>query len=159
MPLHFIIDAYNVIRHASFGPPGKIKDEKPAFIEYVKRKRLCGSPKNRTTFVFDGFPDKALAFVSADNIDIVFSREEDADERIKRLAEKSANPRNIVVVSDDREIKLFVKSCGARVLGVEEFINAKEGKAEKNRDMLKPELSSSQIQSINQELKGLWLKQ
>ncbi len=74
------------------------------------------------------------------------------------MVEASKNPKNIVVVSDDREIKFFVKSVGARSIGVEEFIHPEGKPQRKKEDLIKSELNFSQISKINQELKALWLK-
>ena len=90
--------------------------------------------------------------------DIIFSREETADARIKRLAEASKNPGNIAVVSDDREIQFFIKSAGCRAIGVEEFINPPKKAPAKHEGLIKPELNYSQMSKINEELKSLWLK-
>ena len=93
------------------------------------------------------------------DIDVVFSREETADAKIKRMVEASKIPGNIAVVSDDREVQFFIKSAGARAIGVEEFINPPKKTQPKNEDLIKPELNYSQISRINQELKALWLKE
>ncbi len=73
------------------------------------------------------------------------------------MVETSKDPKNIAVVSDDREIIFFIKSVGASAIGVEEFINP-EGNPQKKEDLIKTELNYSQISKINQELKALWLK-
>jgi predicted RNA-binding protein with PIN domain len=113
--------------------------------------------------VFDSYPPVPGLKQNYVNVDIIFSRDETADEKIKKMVEKSSRPRNIVVVSDDKEIKLFVKSVGARVLGAEEFINRQEKQRnlkdeETAMSALKPELNYSEILKINRELKKIWLK-
>lgn len=119
---------------------------------------MCGSPKNKITVVFDGYFNPPGKTIEETGIDVVFSRRETADEKIKKIFESRGNPKNIVVVSDDKEIKFFVKSAGGRSLGIEEFINRKEKLQSRKRDLLKPELTYSQIYQINQELKKIWLK-
>ncbi len=160
MSLEFIIDGYNVINHPLFIPPKKIKDIKLALLEFIYRERLCGSLKNKISIVFDGYPDmQGLKEVDA-NINIIFSRQESADEKIKKLVEKSGNPKILVVVSDDREIKFFIKSLGAKHVGVEEFINSKKRPKPADIDgSLKIELTYSQMANINKELSKIWLKQ
>lgn len=113
---------------------------------------------NQITVVFDGYPKISAQNLEETDINVVFSREETADARIKRMVETSKNPKNIVVVSDDREIIFFVKSIGSRSISVEEFINPEEKPQRKKEDLIKPELNYSQISKINQELKALWLK-
>lgn len=108
--------------------------------------------------VFDGYPKVSTKDLEEPGIDIVFSRDQTADTKIKNLAESSKNPKNIVVVSDDREIQFYVKSVGAHVLGVEEFIVALKPKHQTiKEEQIKTELNYSQISKINNELKELWL--
>jgi len=159
MPLHYVIDAYNIINHIAFPPiHKKIKDPQRALLEFVKNRKPGRKSRNKVTLVFDGYPK-----VSADNsgeadIEVVFSREETADARIKRMVETSKDPKNIAVVSDDREIRFFIKSVGASAIGVEEFINPEQNPQRKKEDLIKPQLNYSQVSKINQELKELWLK-
>lgn len=93
-------------------------------------------------------------------IDVIYSGQESADTRIKRMVESSGNPKDIAVVSDDREIQFFIKSVGARSIGVEEFVapaaDRKQNRQEK--DLVKNELNYSQMSKINQELRELWLR-
>jgi len=163
MSLQYIIDGYNITRHPAFNCPKKIKDERQALIELISNRRLCGSLKNKVIIVFDGNPSRQEQSKAYANINIVFTRHQSADVWIKRLVESKTNPKDIVVVSDDKEIGFFVKSTGARVIGVEEFISRKkELPARQRTDIdtltIKPELTHSQIQKINQELRKIWLK-
>lgn len=64
-----------------------------------------------------------------------------------------------MVVSDDKEIRFFAKGLGARVMGVEEFLEP--GIAAPRRtasEHAKPELGQSEVRRINEELKRIWLK-
>lgn len=90
------------------------------------------------------------------NIKVIFSRNESADLRIKKIAELVANPKNLIVVSDDKEISFFIKSCGAKSISVEEFLGSKD-KAGKLSVLSEEELTYSQMHKINEELKKLWL--
>ena len=160
MSLQYIIDAYNIIHHAKFRYPHKrIKDSRSSLLEFIRFRRLTGSTKNKITLVFDGYPDKEESGRKDSNIEIIFSKDKTADERIKKIVETARNPKNIIVVSDDKEIRFFVKAAGAHCLNVEEFINPQEKIIQLKRDgLLKPELTYSQIHKINQEFKKLWLK-
>ena len=73
------------------------------------------------------------------------------------MVEVSSNPKNIVVASDDKEIKLFVRFLGAQTRSVEEFIDRKAN-LQSRQNLLKPELTYGQIQRINQELRKIWLR-
>jgi len=155
----YIIDGYNIISHSKFTPPHKkIKDPREALLEFIQTHKLCGSPKNKIVVVFDGHPNLASQKLDKEEIKVIFSKEESADNRIKKMVENQSNPKNTVVVSDDKEIRFFVRAVGARCLGIEEFIQpAIKDKVRPNHNLLKPELSYTQIAEINQELRKIWL--
>jgi predicted RNA-binding protein with PIN domain len=178
MSLRYIIDGYNIINHPLFiqqtTKRKKISDNYRTqyagalLLEFIKINKLCKSPKNTTIVVFDGYP-KASGEKIDTEMSVVFARTESADERIKKIVEGSGNARNTIVVSDDKEIRYFVKSMGAYAMGVEEFLlpaikthpilNAKDKKRQDREEAsLEVELTYRQMDEINQELKKLWLK-
>lgn len=163
MSLHFILDGYNVIKNSEIFFPHKLKDQRSALIKFIQEKRPCGSINNRITIVFDAKKAKSdfleqKTLNKKSNIEIIFSNNESADEKIKNMVDKSHNPKKIVVVSDDRDIQFFIRACGARSMSSEEFVN----KANPERKAIKTppamELNHSQAAKINQELKKIWLK-
>lgn len=159
MSLIYIIDGYNITSHNKFIPPDKkTRDPRQALLELIKTKKLCGSPNNKIVVVFDGYPDSSADKVDEYGIDIVFSRKETADTKIKRMVETHGNARNIAVVSDDKEIKFFIRALGARPVGVEEFICPQDKPQARHKDIFKPELSYTETEKINRELKKIWLK-
>lgn len=161
MSLQYIIDGYNIINHPLFIQHAnrKIKDSKTALLEFIRVNRPCASPRNRIAVVFDGYPDLSSRISDTTGTNVIFSKSETADERIKNIVEKAGNPKNVVVVSDDKEIAFFAKSCGAKALNIEEFIKrAKHLTGSEKKEPLKPELTYSQIHKINQELRQIWLK-
>jgi len=164
MSLAYIIDGYNIINHPLFARAHKkIKNPLNSLSDFIKIKRLCGSLKNKVIIVFDGYcpkgqePSRAGAGFS-----LVFSQESSADERIKSMLETAEDRKNIVVVSDDKEIRLFAKYSRVKSIGVEEFfapafqVSANASRTQKN--LSKQELNYSQVNKINEELKKLWLK-
>ncbi len=158
MSLHYIIDGYNIINHPQFTCTLKTSsDVRLSLLALIRAERLTGSSQNKVSLVFDGYPAHPLPDYNDTDINIIFSRKISADEKIKMLVEESGNRKNIAVVSDDKDIKFFVKSLGARSVGVEEFINRKKTQNLK-KDLLKHELTYSQTEQINRELKALWLK-
>jgi len=159
MSLQYIIDGYNIIKHSRFVGqlPKKTKDHREALVEFIKAQRLCGSSKNKITVVFDGYPDEQ-GLEKNTPIEVIFSRDKSADERIKNIVEVSVNAKTIVVVSDDKEIKFIVRSLGADCIGVEDFVSRNRGGQRKNDDSTKAQLSYSQMESINREFRKLWLK-
>lgn len=93
---------------------------------------------------------------------VIFSEIDSADERIKRIIEKSENKKNIIIVSDDNEIICFAKFSRVKSMSVEGFIgqrkNISAGNALKERNPSKDTLNYSQVDKINEELKKIWLK-
>jgi len=159
MSLQYIIDGYNLINNPSFVRGNKnIKEPSLTAVRAIKTGRLTGSLKNKVCLVFDGYPSPE-AEKSDSHIEIVFSRKITADEKIRKMVEESGMRKNIVVVSSDREIKMAVKSLGARCISVEEFIcEKKKFSVPRDKETFKSDLNYSQIERINQELKKLWLK-
>lgn len=159
MSLQYIIDGYNITNHPKFIKliPKKYSDVRLALIQFIKMSRLCASPNNKCLVVFDGYADSSLDNLEAGNIEIAFSRRVSADERIKRLVELAYAPKNIIVVSDDKEIKFFVRSCGAKSMSVEDFVGAQEERALRKNLTPETEISYTQMHKINEELKKLWL--
>lgn len=157
MSSQYIIDGYNITNHLLFNRliPGKKKEPRISLLDFLINKRPCGSPKNKVIVVFDGFSDLPQP-QGRFNIEVIFSGRKTADERIKKILEESPNPRNIRVVSDDKEIRFFARYCHAESLSVEDFIKPKSTPVRK--EALKPELNYTQIHKINQELSRIWLK-
>jgi len=160
MSLLYIIDGYNITHHPTFTKDTfkKNKDSRVALIELIKAKRLCGSSNNKVAVVFDGYPESGWQNADTGNIHVVFSRRQSADERIKKIAELSANPKTVVVISDDKEIKFFVKAAGCRHMGVEEFISSKERSLSKKESVSEVKVTYAQMSRINEELRKIWLK-
>lgn len=161
MSLQYIIDGYNLINHPLFNRPDKHSpDPSTALAAFIRVNRLTGSLKNKVTIVFDGYPPSCGTNYGDSGINVIFSRKISADEKIKILVEQTADRKNIIVVSDDREIKLCVQSLDACSKGIEDFIRPKEksGDFHKENSAAEQKLNYSQMQKINQELKKIWLK-
>ncbi len=158
MSLQYIIDGYNVIKHSQFNRIHK-HSEDPAgdLLAFIRIRKPALNSQDKVLIVFDGYPKANSA--DGSNPRLIFSRKISADEKIKRIVEESADRKNLVVVSDDRELQIMVKACGARCMAVEEFIATKtRPQSLKSHETLKPELSFTEIHKINQELRKIWLK-
>lgn len=169
MSLHFILDGYNIIKRSDFLETQVLKDARRDLVRFIGEKKPCGSSNNKVTVVFDGVED--LNFPrQRDNkgIEVIFTpplragagftSNSSADERIKKMVKDSKNPRRIVVVSDDKEIQFAIRSYGAHVTSVSEFIQKGNPSLKIPQNPPKIELSYQQIAKINQELKQVWLK-
>jgi predicted RNA-binding protein with PIN domain len=156
MSLQYIIDAYNLINHRQFKAKPSVNIQ-VSLINFLKINRLAGSKNNRIILVFDGFPPANSHLPEEEGLFCIFSRKLEADEIIKRIIEKSSQPENIVVVSDDKEVQTASRMLRARFCAVEEFLLGKR-KSIVVQDPADEKLTYSQIQKINNELKKLWLE-
>jgi hypothetical protein len=157
MSLLYIIDGCNVVNHESYNKLKNTSSTFSALARLINIKRLCG--KNSCVIVFDGHPHSKDAPMGDDRMEVIFSKSLTADERIKQLIEKRGNPKNMVVVSDDNEVKFYAKSAGAKAMGVRDFLEPAPKSAIRKDSSAEQELSYSQMEAINKELKRLWLKQ
>lgn len=160
MSLQFIIDGCNVTHHPDFlkSIPKRYLDSRADLIELIRIKRLCGSENNRSWVVFDGYVDPAINNLSSNNLNVIFSCGQSADDKIKGILENSGNARNFVVVSDDKEIIFFAKAYRAKAMSVERFIGIKAKRQGVNQDPMEIKIGFSAMHKINEELRKLWLK-
>ena len=163
MSLLFVIDAYNIINHPIFIRCQKhnTKDRRHAFLEFIRIRKLTGAASNRVIVVFDGYPDSGFDALQKEDayFDIIFSRKENADNRIKAIIEGHPNPRTMIVVSDDKEIRFYARSAGSKVMSAEEFLGERaKGKKQQQEEEPKKHVSFSDAHRINEELKKIWLK-
>ena len=121
--MQIIIDGYNLIyaidETRPYGSPRSSGAERRKLLELLgKYARLSGSS---LTIVFDGPPGKHGPG-DAENVNIIFSHEKSADRVIKGMVESSSHARDLAVVSSDREIRTFVKRCGANSVSTKAFV-------------------------------------
>lgn len=110
--------------------PKKLEDARDDLIRFIEVHRPQGSSNNTVTIVFDGQAG-VWGQPKSSQVKIIFSSGESADDYIKRAVSGAAHKKNIVVVTNDRDIKLYVRSQGARVKSVDEFlgrVNVSAGK-------------------------------
>jgi phosphoribosylpyrophosphate synthetase len=125
------------------------------FLKWIEAARPHGSAKNGVTVVFDGHPDH-FGGASEGEIRVIFSDGCSADDTIKRMVEEDAERHNCVVVSDDKDIFLYARSLGARVMKVAAFIEkSKEVRGGKIQG--EKYISLSRQENINKELYKIWL--
>jgi predicted RNA-binding protein with PIN domain len=158
MSLHYLLDGYNIIHQIESLTKGSLEDQRNQLVRYIEQNRPQGSLENQVTIVFDGRSD-VFGYASSSFVKVVFSKDEAADEKIKRLVYESERKRNIVVVTNDREIQYSVRAAGAKAVKVEEFF----GGAKKSGPQQKEKRSSKNISKtlefkITDELEKIWLK-
>ena len=90
----------------------------------------------------------------------LFSRKISADEKIEKLIAESADRKNIVVVTDDRQVQFSARSMHANVCAVAKFSGQKTARRsfEESGDVMETKVSFTNMQKINAELKEKWLK-
>ncbi len=128
--MNVIIDGYNMI----FSVPELGANIDKCDTEILRDKLLSlldqykGKRRHELVVVFDG-NEGASSTTSVSGIDIVFpSAGLDADEEIKSFVSNSKSPRQIIVVTDDRSIRQFVRKYGSKVVGPIEFFKSVQGK-------------------------------
>ena len=125
MPLHIIIDGYNLIRQSDtfrFLDRQSMQRGREALVDMLAAYKKIKS--HRITVVFDGAqaPPLAPQRDRVKGIIVEFSRNsESADTVIKRLARKER--QKALVVSSDREVIGVAESYGAATIGTEAFEN------------------------------------
>jgi predicted RNA-binding protein with PIN domain len=153
-----LIDGYNLIKRSSTLAQKKLEDGRQSLISFVERSRPQGSDRNKVTIIFDGKPGMYGLPVTTE-VRVFFTEYESADDKIKALVEDAANKKELVVVTDDRDLMLSVRKLGANVMSNADFI----GKADQSRKARpgpseKPKVISSTFEyQINQEFEKIWI--
>ena len=124
-----------------------------------------GSDRNEVVVVFDGKPGM-LGYEQGRGPKVFFSENESADDKIRHLIENSKRKKEIVVVTDDRELALSVRLLGASALPVKDFLlKVKRGnpadeplKAGQHKREDEKKISKTLEYKITDELEKIWLK-
>jgi predicted RNA-binding protein with PIN domain len=87
------------------------------------------SRKENIFLYFDGFENIPLSIPKGR---IYYSGKKPADVLIKKEIETAKNPKNLIVVSSDNELKNFARVCSCSIISSEEF--AKQIKIRQNDD-------------------------
>jgi predicted RNA-binding protein with PIN domain len=138
-----------------------LEDGRRGLLKWIDHSRPQGSVNNQVTVVFDGHPDYSGG-ASHGEIRVIFSDGCSADDKIKRMVEEMPAKKNCVVVSDDKEIFLYARSLGTKVMSVAAFTSVRAGaRAVRTRgaDSGGKYIPLSRQEKINKELRGFWLKE
>lgn len=120
-----LIDSYNVMRSTAFSDDFDLKllkNQREQFISLLSN--YAGSSNNRIIAVFDGGGSGEVFGNSESHgqIEVRYSAGgETADDVIKKIAADASNPREMMVVTSDKEISYYVRNCGAAVVSAVEF--------------------------------------
>ena len=116
----YIVDGNNVMGQT----PGWHRDKADARRRLLERVAAFNRvKKTRITVVFDGAPDRAFPEGSAFlGVRVLYAEPgSDADSRICRLVDASADRSGLTIVTSDRGLAFLVRSSGAVVLRSGEF--------------------------------------
>jgi len=126
---------------------------------------------NQVTVVFDGHPEHTNPFSYSTAVDspqsqgeirVIFSDGCSADDKIKLMVEEDLTRKNCVVVSDDKDIFLYARSLGTKVMSVSAFTSARstrKGVPGQDHGSGEKYISLSRQEKINKELRFFWLKE
>ncbi|MBF0533162.1 MAG: NYN domain-containing protein [Candidatus Omnitrophica bacterium] len=156
MSLHYLIDGYNVL-HQMPELSGQLDEQRRHLILLIESRRPQGSERNQVTVVFDG-RSGYYGRAEASAVRVIFSLDESADDKIRRMVNESNRVREIVVVTDDREIQRAVSAVGAKVEPVSRFLGRLDDAERKPRASGgKKQISKTAESAINQEMAKIWL--
>jgi len=127
-------------------------------LRWIDNARPHGSVNNHVTVVFDGHPDY-FGHVHQGDIKVIFSDGCSADDKIKLMVEEDPDQKNCVVVTDDKDIYLYARSLGARVMSVKSFKGAKSQGSYGRNETGSKNISLSHQAKINKEFSKIWLKE
>lgn len=151
---HYLIDGFNLYHQIRVLEDSKTP--RSDLVQYIRRNKLTGSKNNRVTIVFDGYETAEL------HVDpeyhIIFSDSRTADDVIKEIIRGVRHKRDVVVVSDDNEIRNAAREEGAQVWGTQQFLTSKKSRRSKGEEEDDRGLSPSQMMDITDEFKKIWNK-
>lgn len=150
--LVYIIDGFNLI-HKISNLEGSSRPHLE-LIYYIRNNKLTGSKNNRVLIFFDGGPNLD-AVRARGNFEIFFSHGQSADDLIKEKLSKFKKTSEVIVVSDDREIRDAAKKFGAKICRTADFLKTK--KKQIAREDVK-DISYALQHEITEELRKIWLK-
>lgn len=153
--MKYIVDGYNVIHKVVGLGSKRLLNQRESLIQMIELAQAQNKSFKDVTVVFDG-KEGIIAPSRRSAVKIIFSKKTCADKKIKHLVESSSFARDIVVVSDDRQVRFYASSAGAKRISVEEFLK-KLKQADKKKTISR--LTAMEKSVINEELEKVWLKE
>ena len=165
MSLHYVLDGYNIIQS---GPDeliarGNLQGKRDYLLSLLKTFLNKGAAGMQVTVIFDG--PESLPFFGSEpsssyyyGVRVVFSEGRSADVRIEELVNKLTNTGETVVVTNDRGLRRLIATSGVRFMSVDEFVRKILPVQGGGKQGVAREVEISAAESINKELKDIWLK-
>lgn len=161
MSLCFIVDGYNVIKRSGRFDDDDLRASRLKFFSFLETCRPQGSVRNHLVIVFDG-SSEVIGFREERPFEVIFTRGESADEKIKSMIQISKRPKDCVVVTDDRDLSIFARRCGAQIMGTLAFVAKGAPPRPRSKGLSakadKADLNIVEREKITQEMGRLWLK-
>jgi predicted RNA-binding protein with PIN domain len=163
MSLHYVLDGYNVTHQIPGLSTLTLEGQRQRLFQLLENQRPQGSLRNQVTIVYDGRSGFG-SLTAGVHPQVIFSCEESADDRIKRIVAEATNRKNMIVVTNDRDIQYYVRALGAQCITVHEFFGRRglattdqklQPKISKGSE--KKEISKTLESKITSELSELWL--
>ena len=163
MSLHFLLDGYNIIKQTPSLNRGTLENQRLGLIQWIGSNSPQGSAQNSVTVVFDG-KEEFFGSQSSGSVKVLFSQGQSADDLIKKMVEHYPFKKSVVVVSNDKDITLYVRALGAAVLSVKEFLGtaAKKSRPLSNEQHSQAAAAGKYVSltdqaKINKELEKIWI--
>jgi len=141
--LVYIIDGFNLVYQIK-GLKALINPH-IGLIDYIRNNKLSGSHNNQVVIVFDGAPNLE-AIERRGKFELLFSNQGSADDLIVNRIRKIKNKKQVVMVSNDCQLRDLVRNLGAAVCWVKDFIFSKKRTIEKKR------IRKTLVQSLKMKL-------
>jgi predicted RNA-binding protein with PIN domain len=100
-------------------------------------ERFIQNRNNSFSIVFDGFPPGSFSYRNRSG-KIYFSHKNTADSVIKNLIEKNNNPKLLIIVSNDIDIRNYARTYACDILTAEQFLQASNRSSPDSIDTDKP---------------------
>ena len=140
----------------------KLEERRWHLVRFIERNRPQGSANNSVTVVFDGNSD-AYGRMNSPVVRVIFSSGESADDTIKKIVAQEKNKKNVIVVTDDRDVQYAIRALGAKASSVKAFLSQGNGPGQTkpgkmSSDLTEKVISKSDESKITSEMKEIWLK-
>jgi predicted RNA-binding protein with PIN domain len=118
MSLHYLIDGYNLLYALPDIPTGSWEKKREALLRLIVKERPYGN--NKASVIFDS-REGAGSQSRHGEIQVIYTAGETADDWISHHVRRTANPRILIVVTNDQGLRRLIRGTGAKVMGTEEF--------------------------------------
>ncbi|MFW6134718.1 MAG: NYN domain-containing protein [Elusimicrobiota bacterium] len=153
MSVYYIIDGYNLIHCNAEIFSDNIQRARDYLTELIRIKRPHGSPRNNITVVYDGQP--GVSSPSAKEIDVRFTSGKEADWMIEKIVKEHLNPKEIIVVTDDKRLRKRIRNYKANWMATEDFISRMKKKLKPPKKS-ESSLSKKEKKVITDEFLKIW---